>query len=56
MRRTQTQMTLARLTRGEVELALAHTGFEIEAVYGGYDLAAYDDLSARAIFDARRRV
>ena len=56
VRRTQTQMTLALLTRGEVELALAHTGFEIEAVYGGYDLAAYDDLSARAIFDARRRV
>jgi SAM-dependent methyltransferase len=55
VRRTQTQMTLALLARGEVELALAHAGFETEAVYGGYDLAGYDDLSARAIFDARFR-
>ena len=55
VRRTQTQMTLALLARGEVELALLHAGFEIAAVYGGYDLAVYDDLSARAIFDARPR-
>lgn len=55
VRRTQTQMTLALLSRGEVELALAHAGFAIEAVYGGYDLAGYDDLSTRAIFDARPR-
>lgn len=55
VRRTQTQMTLALLSRGEVELALVHAGFELAAVYGGYDLAAHDDLSARVIFDARPR-
>lgn len=55
VRRTQTQMTLALLSRGEVELALAHAGFDVAAIYGGYDLAAFDELSARAIFDARLR-
>ncbi|HST89295.1 MAG TPA: class I SAM-dependent methyltransferase [Ktedonobacterales bacterium] len=55
VRRTQTRMTLALLARGEVELALLHAGFAVAAVYGGYDLAVYDDLSARAIFDARSR-
>ncbi|PWT77452.1 MAG: hypothetical protein C5B60_02695 [Chloroflexi bacterium] len=47
--RTQTQMPMALMSRGELELAVASAGFETLAVYGGFDLAPVDDLSARAI-------
>lgn len=53
MRRTTARMSLALLSRGEVEVALMRAGYGIEAIYGGYDLIPYDDGSPRAIFDAR---
>lgn len=54
VRRTIAPMTLALLSRGEVALALHHAGFRVEALYGTYELAPYDDLSPRALFVARR--
>lgn len=54
VRRTISQMPLAIISAGELELALAMAGFEILAIYGGFDLAPYDDLSARAILLAGR--
>lgn len=52
--RTIVPMTLALLSRGEVTQALRHAGLSVEALYGTYDLNAYDDLSPRALFVARR--
>ena len=54
-RRTLAQMPLAVLTSGELELSMSVSGFDVEAMYGGFDLAAYDHLSPRAILVARRR-
>jgi SAM-dependent methyltransferase len=53
--RTQAQMLMAVISRGELELAIAVAGFETVAAYGGFDLAPLDDLSARAILLARPR-
>ncbi|MFI5274841.1 MAG: class I SAM-dependent methyltransferase, partial [Ktedonobacterales bacterium] len=50
--RTISRMTLALLSRGEVEVALLRAGFEVAAVYGDYDLTPYEEGSPRAIFDA----
>jgi SAM-dependent methyltransferase len=47
--RTQVQMPMAVISRGELELAVAVAGFETLASYGGFDLAPLDELSARAI-------
>jgi SAM-dependent methyltransferase len=52
--RTQAQMKLAVMSRGELELAVAIAGFETLAAYGGFDLTPLDDLSARAILLACR--
>lgn len=54
VRRSLSTMSLALCSKGEIEVALEHAGFSIVAVYGGYDLAPWDDASARAIFTARR--
>jgi SAM-dependent methyltransferase len=54
-RRTLVQMPIAVLSSGELELLVSASGFEVEAVYGGFDLAAYDHLSPRVIVVARRR-
>ena len=54
-RRTLVHMPLAVLTSGELELSVSTSGFEIEAIYGGFDLAAIDHLSSRVILVARRR-
>lgn len=54
LRRTTARMTLAVLSKGEVEVALLRAGFAVEAIHGGYDLVPYDEGSLRAIFDARR--
>ncbi|MGO8950497.1 MAG: class I SAM-dependent methyltransferase [Ktedonobacterales bacterium] len=54
LRRTIARMSLGLISEGELELAAATCGFETLAVYGGYDLAPYDDLSGRAILLARR--
>jgi hypothetical protein len=51
--RTQTQMPMAVISRGELELAVNVAGFETLAAYGGFDLSPLDDLSARAILLAR---
>ena len=55
VRRTVAQMPMALISRGELELAVASCGFDTLAVYGGFDLAPVDDLSARAILLARAR-
>jgi SAM-dependent methyltransferase len=47
--RTQAQMQMSVISRGELELAVAVAGFDILAAYGGFDLTPLDDLSARAI-------
>lgn len=54
VRRAISTMSLALLSRGEIDVALQYAGFAVEEVYGGYDLAPWDDTSARAIFVARR--
>lgn len=54
VRRAISNMSLALLSKGEVEVALQYAGFAVEEVYGGYDLASWDEASARAIFVARR--
>ncbi len=51
--RTVSQMTLALLSRGEIELSLVHIGFQVEAVYGGYAQESYEDGAGRALFVAR---
>jgi SAM-dependent methyltransferase len=51
--RTQAQMTMAVISRGELELAVAVAGFETLAAYGGFDLTTADDFSPRAILLAR---
>jgi SAM-dependent methyltransferase len=53
VRRAISAMPLAMLSKGEIELALHYAGFAVDEVYGGYDLASWDDASARAIFVAR---
>lgn len=50
--RTVSQMPLALLSRGEVELALRHSGYEVEAVYGGYNQEPYEEGAGRALFVA----
>lgn len=54
VRRTLTRTPLALLSRGEVALAMAHAGFSVEALYGGYDMAPADDAAGRVIVVARR--
>lgn len=53
VRRTLTRTPLALLSRGEVALAIQHAGYDIESLYGGYDMAPADDASARLIAVAR---
>jgi SAM-dependent methyltransferase len=50
--RTLSQMTLAVLSRGEVELSLMHAGYTVEAVFGGYAQEPYEEGASRAIFVA----
>ena len=54
VRRSLSTMSLALVSKGEIEVVLEHAGFTVIEVYGGYDLAPWDDASARAIFTARR--
>lgn len=54
IRRTVTCTPLALLSRGEVALAVQQVGYQIEALYGGYDLAPADDTAGRVIVVARR--
>lgn len=50
--RTVSQMALALLSRGEIELALLHSGFRIDAIYGGYGGEPYEENAGRALFVA----
>ena len=50
--RATARMTLALLSKGEVETALLAAGLAVVEVYGGYDLAPYEEGAGRAIFDA----
>jgi SAM-dependent methyltransferase len=50
--RTVSQMTLALLSRGEVELALLHADYAVDAVYGGYAQEPYEEGASRAILVA----
>jgi SAM-dependent methyltransferase len=50
--RTISQMTLALLSRGEIELALSHTGYRITAVLGDYAGEPFEDSTGRALFVA----
>jgi SAM-dependent methyltransferase len=51
--RTVSQMTLALLSRGEIEVSLVHAGFHVEAVYGGYAQEPYEEGAGRTLFVAR---
>jgi SAM-dependent methyltransferase len=53
VRRTISNMSLALLSKGEVDVALQFAGFAVDDVFGGYDLSPWDDASSRAIFVAR---
>lgn len=53
LRRTISSMSLALLSKGEIDVALQYAGFIIDEVFGGYDLAPWDDASSRGIFVAR---
>jgi SAM-dependent methyltransferase len=55
MRRTIARMTLALLSRGEVELALERAGYAVESVYGSYELEPYAPGAERALFVAHTR-
>jgi SAM-dependent methyltransferase len=50
--RTTARMTLALLTKGEVETALLASDFTIAEVYGGYDLAPFEEGAPRMIVAA----
>ena len=53
VRRSISRMSLALLSKGELEVALESAGFAVDEVYGGYDLSSWDEASANAIFVAR---
>lgn len=50
--RTVSHMTLALLTRNEVQVTLERAGYTVEAVYGSYELDPYQPSDERAIFVA----
>lgn len=50
--RTLSRMTLALLSRNEVQLTLERAGYTVEAVYGSYDLDPYQPGDERVIFVA----
>jgi hypothetical protein len=52
LRRSVAQMSLALLTRDEVQLTLERAGFVVEDVYGSYELEPYEPGTSRAIFVA----
>ncbi|MDE3228834.1 MAG: methyltransferase domain-containing protein [Chloroflexota bacterium] len=54
LRRTLTRTPLALLSLGEVALEVRQAGYQIEALYGGYDMAPADGVAGRLIVVARR--
>jgi len=55
VRRTVVTFTLRYFFRYEVELLLDKAGFEVEGLYGSYELDAYEDPCERMLFVARAR-
>ncbi len=53
VQRTIFPFSMRYFFRGEVELLLRHAGFEIEALYGSYDLDEFSDESDKIIAVAR---
>ncbi len=54
VRRTLFPFTLRYVFRYELELLLRHAGFDVEAVYGSYDLEDFNGDSEKLIAVARR--
>jgi SAM-dependent methyltransferase len=54
VRRTLYSFSLRYLFRAEMELLLRHVGFEVEAVYGSYDLDQFNGESERMIAVGRK--
>ena len=54
VRRTLFPFSMRYLFRGELELLLRHAGFELEALYGSYDLEEFSGESERMIAVARQ--
>lgn len=55
LRRTTAPFELYYFTRREMELLLQATGYDVENVYGSYDLDGYWAGSPKLLFVARRR-
>jgi ubiquinone/menaquinone biosynthesis C-methylase UbiE len=54
MQRTLFPFSMRYLFRYELELLLRHTGFQLESIYGSYDLDEFDDASDRLLAVGRR--
>ncbi len=54
VRRTLFPFSLRYIFRYEMELLLRHAGFEVEAIYGSYDLDEFSGDSEKLIATARR--
>jgi SAM-dependent methyltransferase len=55
VRRTQIPFSLRFVYRFEMELLLGMAGFNVETIYGSYELAPFDSHSPRMIFVAQKR-
>jgi SAM-dependent methyltransferase len=55
VRRSTASFELRYLWRFEAELLLEKAGFEVEALYGDWEMGGYDSSSERMIFLARKR-
>ena len=55
VKRTTIKFTLRYFFRYEMELLLDKAGFDVEGVYGSYELDAYQDPCERMLFVARAR-
>jgi hypothetical protein len=55
VKRTLFPFSIRYLFRFELELLLRHAGFEIEAIYGSYDLDEFSSDSPKMIAVARRQ-
>ncbi|MEM7034017.1 MAG: class I SAM-dependent methyltransferase [Chloroflexota bacterium] len=55
LRRGTLSFSLRYVHRFEAELLLSQTGFELQEIYGDYDLSLYDKHSPRLILVAKKR-
>ncbi|MGE5601879.1 MAG: hypothetical protein ACM30E_02440, partial [Nitrososphaerales archaeon] len=56
VRRSVASFELTYLWRNEAGLLLEKTGFEVEELYGDWEMGDFDSASERMIFVARRRI